>query len=503
MASRLPNAVESIPTQDIHVTVFVKAFPVARERFKTILIITDDPGPKDTRKVYAETDQMAVDFPAETAINRAFTVMKQQEPKPEKVLAWSTNRTAGKPSSDWSAALTSYVTAHSVDFYYVMITSRKEADVIEFQNKATTYEIMYFTANYPGDQAKISASTGATEIVVTRRRYGAGGNGDTVKFTTNTFDGAATTTAAKVANGAQWNLVVSLKNDGVSAVTATLAEVVAAINSTVGINEFWEAELGAGATGSTTAVAVETPVTLAGGGANATGMQTDGSDMTSTVAMGTTINHERVSIWVHTDPEGEWPEAAIIGMGSTREAGSFTFKNQKTSGVFDPGYDLTALTIIREGALNTFFIDFNGRLSTTDDWTTAVTYIDVQMKVDVITFLQRRELWDLISPPPEGRGITFDDEGILQIVNAVRRILREAATRRRGFIASIGGKAMAEVIWDDFRAISQGKGLLTSKADWQNRIFRLEWQATILHFVHEIFVTGYLKTDFIEPTLVI
>lgn len=500
MASRLPGAIESNPTQDIHVTIFVKAFPVARERFKTVLIFTDDPGVKDTRKVYSLATALDDDFNVETATYRAFVKAMAQEPKPEKILVYSITRTAGEPVTDWSTGLNDYVNANGVDFYYFMCTTRKPAEVVELTNTAVTYEIMFFGANYPGDQATIATSTGGTELIWTRRRFGTKGNGDRIKLTTNSLDSATSTTVAKVANGLNWDYTVSLKNNG-SAITATLNDIIAAVNADAAITPFIKVKLGAGATGTTTAVAQESFVVFAGGGANAECTDTDGSDVTATRTRGETINHRRVSFWVHTDSEEYWPEAVVIGLMSPKEAGAGTFKNQHPIGVPNPGYTLNALQLIREAALNTFFIDFNGRLSTSDGWTTEITYIDVQMKVDVLTFLQRRALWDLISPPPRGLGITYDDPGIGQIINRIVGTLREGATRRRSFIATLGGKAMAEVLFDDFRTISQGLGQYTSKEDWENRIFRCEWQATILHFVHEIFVTGYLVTDFIEPAL--
>ena len=207
---------------------------------------------------------------------------------------------------------------------------------------------MYFAANYPGDAATLTVGTASNTYTVTRRRYGDTGNNDNLIVTSNTFDSALVTTVTKIANSAGgWDYTVNLKNDG-TAVTSTLADEVAAINSTAGIAEFISAVLAVGAV-DTTLSAEAASAALTGGGNLAEGADLDGVDMTAVITRGTQINHPRVSFWIHPDAENSPPDALIVGMMSPKEAGSATFKNQHPVGIPAPAYTVNALSIIRGG----------------------------------------------------------------------------------------------------------------------------------------------------------
>ena len=111
--------------------------------------------------------------------------------------------------------------------------------------------------------ATAEVGSGATDkVAVEANDANTAGNSLSVVYTTNTFDGATVTTADIAGNA----ITVSLANDGASAITATVNEVIAAINDAGGpVSSVITASFGTGAIGSTVIGAEYGPETLTGG----------------------------------------------------------------------------------------------------------------------------------------------------------------------------------------------------------------------------------------------
>lgn len=74
-------------------------------------------------------------------------------------------------------------------------------------------------------------STGTDEILFTALDAGVAGNAISIVYTTNTFDGAVTTTADRVGDV----ITISLTNNGTDTITATVADVLGSITSNLGV----------------------------------------------------------------------------------------------------------------------------------------------------------------------------------------------------------------------------------------------------------------------------
>lgn len=109
------------------------------------------------------------------------------------------------------------------------------------------------------------------EIDFTAVTPGVEGNNITIAYTTNTFDGATSTTAAAVGN----DITVSLANDGASTITGTVQQVVNAINNTGATSALVSAVIGAGVTNTTAIGAEAAAANLTSGESNITATAQD------------------------------------------------------------------------------------------------------------------------------------------------------------------------------------------------------------------------------------
>ena len=122
------------------------------------------------------------------------------------------------------------------------------------------------TVNLANERVGATLSTGTStvdEIDYAAVLAGVEGNDITIEYTTNSLDGAGTTTVGVVGDV----ITVNLANNG-AAITATVQQIVNAINGSGAAAALVTASIGAGTTGTTALVAESGPTNLTGGESN-------------------------------------------------------------------------------------------------------------------------------------------------------------------------------------------------------------------------------------------
>lgn len=156
------DAVSLIPKLDVEVNIFHDLFPTKRKRFKTIAVLTDEPGPS-TPQLYSDISSVGLDFPPSSPFYKFASKVFAQQPRPKELLYIPVPRTEGFPATDWSAALQKHVQEYGTDFYYLAALTNKPSERMEIANWAASTGwldgVIFFAANYGGDGAKVNVGT--------------------------------------------------------------------------------------------------------------------------------------------------------------------------------------------------------------------------------------------------------------------------------------------------------------------------------------------------------
>jgi hypothetical protein len=156
------DAVSLLPKLDVEVNIFHDLFPTKRKRFKTVAVLTDEPGPA-TPQLYSDKSEVALDFPEWSRFYKFATQFFKQQPRPKELLYIPVPRTPGFPATDWSDALNRHIEEYGTDFYYLTALTSKPSERMEIANWAAATGfldgVLFFCSNYAGDGAKINVGT--------------------------------------------------------------------------------------------------------------------------------------------------------------------------------------------------------------------------------------------------------------------------------------------------------------------------------------------------------
>lgn len=201
------------------------------------------------------------------------------------------------------------------------------------------------------------------------------------------------------------------------------------------------------------------------------------SDITTVAA---TLASDRCFILAHKDPT-EFADSALIGKMAPKDPGSATWKFKNLNGITDAGYNTTEIDNLETGNVNTYIKKF-GVLQTTEGKTTSGTYIDITRSKD---WLKARMEEAVMAVLISNDKVPYDTSGIILIVDAVKSVLKNAASN--GMIAKDdGGNPMF--------SITAPKRADIPVEDRANRkLPDIKWEATIAGAVHTVQIDGVVK----------
>ncbi len=368
---------------------------------------------------------------------------------------------------------------------------------VTFQGDLGNQDVPEMTAdgtNLVGGTVSVSTTVnGSTGVKVEYRHYGTVGNASSIQFVASGANTPLSVTKVYDSNTGGWTLLVNLATDANGASISTINDVVTAINTTLSVAQLFRA------IGSGSQIVVDNAKEqLAGGGEGEETLQELYTERAS-------FNSTRVKFYYNPDPQKYWPEFVALGQSAPRSPGSYWLRWMRVLGLPDvtdktvfgtKALKKSQLAELRTNFINTTYTTETEQIVWSDDYDTSGNFNDVQQKVDRITIDMREELVDLFSNPPAiyVGGIPYDQEGIDLVVSRVEKTLVRNAQRDRRIVARNEGKTLARVIAPTFREMA-------GTSDHKNRIYRLEWEATILLFIGELRVRGFLTVQFVEPSL--
>jgi hypothetical protein len=182
---------------------------------------------------------------------------------------------------------------------------------------------------------------------------------------------------------------------------------------------------------------------------------------------------ERAFVFAHKTP-AEFPEAALIGKLAPKDVGSWTAKFKNLVGVKNPGYTAAEISTLEIGKVFTY-TEKMGVLQTTEGMTTAGTFIDVTVAKD---WLKTNIETEVMSVLINSDKVPYTDEGITQVVDAVKSVLR---------------KAVVQGMLSDF-SVTAPKAADISTTDKTNRTLPdINFTATLAGAIHKVTITGVVQ----------
>jgi len=495
----------SVPSSDVQVDVFTDAFRSSFKRFGALLLTNDHGISEESRKLYAgdtAVSSVGDDFGTESRTYQAtLDIFAQTQPSPQEMWVARIMESDPPAPTDWSDMLIYLVKQHGLFFYHVAAITRDPADRSEIAAWIEANVTIYHTSGYPGDPASATFDLGNGDDLVAEGTWPGqiANDYEAVLQDPGTNDSPLTVSKESINDTNNWRLVVSLATDSSGTITSTLQEIIDAVNTTKETAQTFTMKLGSGGSAGDTASAASA-ITLSGGGAS---NKETISDLDSEAS---SINSPRVKFYILPDNilHG-FPDMVAFGQSFPRSPGSFWLRHMQVSGI-PSGTDSDVwgsdawtsddLQSIRAAFLNTIWTNRVGRTVWTDDFATNENFGDVQQKVDRITIDMEFQLVELLSNPPaiHSGGLPYDQEGIDLIVERTEFVLDRNSERDRRIVArrQPDDTALFNVMAPDFEDVA-------GTTDHKNRIYSLTWEATILLFIGEIRVTGYLTVEFIEP----
>lgn len=474
----------AVPTLDVDINIFHSLYPVGRERWYTVLLLTDDPGPTPGEPtIYTDLSQVRGDYP-EGSLTYAAARMFFMQPNVNDVWIMPVKPTADTfpyQYVDWARTLNEWIERKGLGFYYIVPVLADEDTLFELVSASTAYECITVVGNWPGARATLQTGEGTNSLIWTVRMPGAKGNTYTLAYVKPDAPSRPLSVNAVQNTAGGWDLTVSLATDSEGNAISTAEDIASYVNSDPFLS--FLVHVSAGGQG---VVAPMTKTSFSGGGEGA-------STINSMAAWAKAVHSPRVFVAMHDKPEVYFPHVACAALFSTMNPGSFTPKNRIVVGIPEANYTVTELSKIREANLNTIFRNPAGHINITDGWATDGLFIDIQMAIDVLAYWQRMAIWDLLSqPPPPYHKVPYDDDGFALIVDRIYHTLLRGARPEWNFIISRNGQPACRIIAPTFEQ--------TDIIDRKNRIYRLRWEATFKGAVHEVDVRGYLTVEFIPPT---
>jgi hypothetical protein len=202
---------------------------------------------------------------------------------------------------------------------------------------------------------------------------------------------------------------------------------------------------------------------------------------TANKTLGTTLNNDNTALMVHTAPT-TYPASAWVGMGASREVGSFTWTFKSLNNI-DPvttynDADVSAIhaanasTYIKEGGVNI----------TSHGVVTSGEYIDVIQSQYYLKSRMAENIFNLLVNTDK---VPFTTKGIALVAAEVEKTLRDAY--EQGIIAEdANGKPIYSV---DIPKIGE-----ISDADKANRrLPNVNWTCTIAGAVEDVDVNGTME----------
>lgn len=469
------------PSLDVEVNIFHSLYPVGRERWHTVLMLTDDPGP-DTGQItiYGDMAQLMQDYPIQSATYRAAAQFFQQHNTNDLwILPIATANGMATPV-EWAEGLNNLIANRGLNFYYVVMVSGHEDATAELADAANNYEVIPIIRNYAGAKATKTTGTSTAELVWTVRREGALGNDYTLEYVNKGSSEDLEITAVQN-DDLGYDIEVSLETDVGGDVQSTADDVRDAVAADPVLSFLVHVESGGAGTLST-----EVKGNFTGGGAGA-------STVSSFNDILLALSSSRVFGMAHDQPNRYSPDVVAAAMFSTMNPGSFTPKNRIPQGIPPAQFTPTQFSNMREGNTNSIFRNPAGHINITDGFASDGLFIDIQMAIDVMAHWQRMAIWDLLSQPPAGyHKVPYDNDGFQMILDRLYHTLARGARPEWNFIVSRAGKPACRIMAPTFEQ--------TDIEDRKNRIYRPRWEATYKGAVHEVVVTGYLTVEFIPPT---
>lgn len=471
------------PTLDVDINIFHSLYPVGRERWHTVLLMTDDPGPNPGKAtIYSDLAELRKDYPEVSVTYKAARQFFQQPNADDLWVLPVTGANGALPTAlDWATALHDYIARHGLSFYYLVATTGDEVVVEELADAASAYEIITIIRNSAGARASVTTGSGPSALTWTMREEGEVGNKSTLTYVVpEQADAPLRITWTPKPDGG-YDIVVYLATDSNGAPKSTAAEIAAKVAQDPQLS--FIVHVAAGGDGVVEAQP-RTPFT--GGGVGASTIESFGRVLAD-------LASPRVFGIMHDQPARYFPDVCAAALFSTMNPGSFTPKNRILEGIPPAQYTPTEFSAMREANINSIFRNPAGHINITDGFASNGLFIDIQMAIDVMAHWQRVALWDLLSQPPAGyHKIPYDNDGFMMIVDRLYSTLARGARPEWNFIVSRHGKPACRIIAPSLEEIDP--------EDRKNRIYRPRWEATFKGAVHEIEVRGYLTVEFIPPT---
>ncbi len=469
------------PSLDVEVNIFHSLYPVGRERWHTVLLMTDEPGPNPGEiTIYGDMAQLMDDYPIHSVTYRAADQFFEQHNVDDLWVLPIPSASGVATPVEWAAALNNLIASEGLNFYYLVATTGDEDCTAEIADAANNYETICVIRNSAGARAsKITGET-TSRLTWTARREGTLGNAYTLEYVKGA-NGAPL--AITMAQNAQlgYDIKVTLGTDVEGVITTTANDVKEYVDEHPELPFLVSVTSGGAGLLQVTAKA---PFT--GGGENPSTIESF-SELLASLAS------SRVFGMAHDQPHIYFPDVVVAGLFSTMNPGSFTPKNRIVQGIPPAQYTPTEFSNMRAGNINSIFRNPAGHINITDGFASDGLFIDIQMAIDVMAHWQRMALWDLLSQPPAGyHKVPYDNDGFMMIVDRLYSTLARGARPEWNFIVSRNGKPACRIMAPRFEQ--------TDIEDRKNRIYRPRWEATYKGAVHEVVVTGYLTVEFIPPT---
>lgn len=490
------------PRLDIAVQIFHDLYPMKRKRFRTICLLTDDPGitePTLTSSMAEVSELVASGTRTHVACNDAF----RQYPHPREILLLPVKRTTGFPATDWDNTLDDHIENVGLDFYRIAAVSRKPTVQTVLNAWASTMEVEYGTSNYAGAQAKRDIGADASKVTIQALWEGLKGNTVEVEFVKQTTHGLATdVVVVALLDDAGYKITVKLEVDtDDTTIIAKAEDVVLAINAhpdaTAHVRAYDKNGDLTGAAGTGT-VGIAELAFLTGGG-------TDKDTVSSFATRRTTFHNMTTTFWLWKDPatgdNDRFLEMGAWGMGATRNNGSFTYAKRMVQGFADPNWTTTERKNIRQAYMNSIFTESETELlGFSDGYTTDGLYADIVEAIHVTQAWQRETLWDLEFQPPGGRGkIPYSQPGFDMIEGRLYGTLDKGALPEWNFIQvdpKTGYSASRVYCPTYLQVLKTDPGLI------KGRHYDCSWEATYNGAIESIGVNGYLTVEWITPSRV-
>ena len=470
------------PSLDVEISIFHSLYPVGRERWHAVLLLTDDPGPNTGKvTIYSDIAQLMQDYPIHSVTYRAADQFFSQHNVKDLWVVPIVSASGIATPAEWAIALNALVATEGLSFYYVVATTGDEACTAEIADASANYETISLIRNSAGARAKKTTGAGTSQLTWTARREGVLGNAYTIEYRQGVGSNAplVITMAENQAGG--YAILVSLGTDGFGAINTTANDIKAHVDTHAQLPFLVSVE-----SGGTGVLSIATKENFTGGGASP-------STIESFNALLLSLSSSQVFGIAHDQPNVYFPDVVAAGVFSTMNPGSFTPKNRIPQGIPPAKYTPTEFSNMRAGNANSIFRNPAGHVNITDGFASDGLFIDIQMAIHVMAHWQRMAIWDLLSQPPAGyHKVPYDNDGFMMIADALYRTLQRGARPEWNFIVSRAGKPACRLIAPMFEQ--------TSLEDRKNRVYRPRWEATYKGAVHEVVVTGYLTVEFIPPT---